>query len=252
LDRRQVSAAYSLGENMSKLSEYLARKKRLAEINAEGHDGYDWYEGQTKWPITRIIKVAFCTISAIVWVVILFRIFSMSNSEYEKMILLDEKAAAIYPERVSQVVSIYTSTEDQVDNSVLLFYPVYLEETQNMQFTARVNRKDLAPGDGQLGYTFVLRKASSMGVEYYPVSYHAKEKSFRYTFYRLCFDGVPFNMEDNDSVYTFLLFQGDYQPKMTGGDAYPATDAAFQFTILNSETYCLRTTPSKGVFETLN
>lgn len=232
---------------MSKLSEYLARRKRLQELNAEGHDGYDWYEGQTKWPITRIIKVVFCAISILVWTVILLRLCSMSGGEFEKMILLDEKAAEIYPEKVSQVLRINSSTEAQEDGSVLVFYPVYLEETQNMQFTARINRNDKPSGGGELGYTFLLRVSSSAGTKYYPLSYYLKDNSFQYSFYRLCFDGVPF---DEKSVYTFLMYCGEYNPE-TEGESHIVTDSDFHFTILNSETYCRKITPSKDVFEVL-
>ena len=68
-----------------------ARKKKY---ETEGIDGYDWNEAQPKWPITRIMNTAFGIISVIVWILILTRIFASGNSEYEKMILLNEKAAA--------------------------------------------------------------------------------------------------------------------------------------------------------------
>ncbi len=230
---------------MHKFSIKLAAKK--SKYDEEGLDGYDWYEGQTKWPLTRIIKVVFCTISVLVWAVILFRIYSSSNGEFEKMILLNDRAAPIYYETHTPVVRINSSTENQEDNAALTYYPIYLPETENLQFTVRINRNHLPPGKGETGYTFILRAVSGEETTYYPLSYYEKEKTFQYTFFRLCFEGVKW---DDKGVYTFLLFQGDYEA-LQGDQPYPVTDSKYHFVIKNSETYCRETTPKQDVFRLL-
>ncbi len=225
----------------------LKRKQRAHQkrINEEGHDGYDWYEGQPKWPMTRIVEVAFTVISVIIWAIILFRIFSSSDAQYEKMILLNEEAQKIYPLEQSEVLRIHSSTAEQEDGSVMVYYPVYLKETQNLQFTARVRRRALPPGTGETGYTFILRESGSQGDVYYPLSYHSQKKNISYTFFRLCFEGVELK---EDHVYTFLVFDADYTAKEESSP-YPVTESRFWFTIYNPDTYCNMTVPKKNVYE---
>ncbi len=226
----------------------IQKRKRRAEIkriNEEGHDGYDWYEGQTKWPVTRIVEVSFAVISVLVWAIILFRIFTSGNAEYEKMILLNDKAAEIYPNQVSQVMRIHSSTEDQEDGSVLVYYPVYLEEVDNLQFTARVRRRAFPPGEGETGYTFVLRESGNEGTTFYPLSYYAMEKNISYTFFRLCFEGVEWK---EDCVYTFLVFDGGYE-SADSEDPYPVTASRFRFTVYNTSTYTNQITPKKSIYQ---
>ncbi|MBE6712792.1 MAG: hypothetical protein E7580_04645 [Ruminococcaceae bacterium] len=220
-------------------------KERKKKYVTEGIDGYDWDESQPKWPITRIMNTAFCIISIIVWVLILTRIFASGNSEYEKMILLNDKAAAVYPEKTQQVLRINSANKKDASGGVLVHYPVYLEEVENLQLTVRINHRTLKPGSGKLGYTFVIRESSGEEVRFYPLSYHSIEKQFQYRFYRLCFEGVKL---DPEKVYTLLLYRGDVKP--TDG-AYPAEKADFRFTVLNSETYCNTVTPKKSVYEKL-
>ncbi len=217
-----------------------ARKKKY---ETEGVDGYDWNEAQPKWPITRIMNTAFGIISVIVWILILSRIFASGNSEYEKMILLNDRAAAVYPYSCQQVLRINSAIDKDVDGGVIIQYPVYLEEVDNLQLTARINRRTLKAGSGKMGYTFVLRESGGEESRFYTVSYHSAEKQFQYTFFRLCFEGVEL---DRDKVYTLLVYQGDFAP--TDG-TYPADQADFRFTVLNSDTYCNTVTPKKSAFE---
>ena len=109
-----------------------ARKKKY---ETEGIDGYDWNEAQPKWPITRIMNTAFGIISVIVWILILTRIFASGNSEYEKMILLNEKAAAVYPGECREVLRINSAIDEDAKGGVIVQYPVYLEKTENFQLT---------------------------------------------------------------------------------------------------------------------
>lgn len=228
---------------MQKFSIKLAAKK--SKYDEEGLDGYDWYEGQTRWPMTRIIKVVFCTISVLVWILILFRIFSSSNAEFEKMILLNDRAAEIYLDTKEQVLRINSSTEDSESDSVLLYYPVYLPETENLQFTARINRNNLPPAEGETGYTFILRATFGEETRYYPLSYYEKDRRFQYTFFRLCFEGVEWQ---EDASYTFLLYSGIHEAK-EGDTPYSVNDAKYHFVIKNSETYCREITPSKDTYQ---
>ncbi|MBR2615311.1 MAG: hypothetical protein IKC69_01370 [Clostridia bacterium] len=227
---------------MKKLSFSRLFSRRKSPYDEEGLDGYDWYEGQTRWPLTRIMEVSFGIISVIVWVIILFRIFTSGDAEYEKMVLLNDAAAEHYP---AEVMRIHASTEGQEDGSVLVYYPVYLEKTENLQLTARVRRRALPPGEGELGYTFVLRKSSEEGDLFYNVSYHSMKKNISYNFYRLCFEGVEW---DEDAVYTFLVFDEGYASS-SSQEPYPSTEARFRFTVYNSDTYVAPTIPSDGVFK---
>ncbi|MBR2634596.1 MAG: hypothetical protein IKD31_03340 [Clostridia bacterium] len=223
---------------------FTKRKRKPSPYDEEGLDGFDWYEGQTRWPLHRILETAFGIISAIVFAVIFFRIFSSGNSEFEEMILLNERAAAVYTPGESQVVRIHPNTSDQEDDSAFLYYPVYLEETENLQFTARVRQSKIPKGKSEAGYTFVVRETSEGETRYYELSYFEDESRFGYTFYRLCFEGVEM---DFGGVYTFLIFRDDYVPEE---GVYEAGDAEFTFTLLNSETYYHSTVPKRDIFKT--
>lgn len=218
-------------------------QKRKSEYDEEGHDGYDWYEGQTRWPMTRIVEVAFAIISVLVWGIILFRIFSSGNAEYEKMILLNEAAAEHYP---AQVQRIHSSTEGQEDGNVMIYYPVYLEETENLQFTARVNTRNLIPGSGEEGYLFLLRESYEGQDTYHELSYFSMDQSAAYRFYRLCFEGVELNQ---DAIYTFLVFKEGYEAPPESELPYPASDALFQFTVCNSDTYVSASIPEEKIYK---
>lgn len=233
---------------MDKFLKWRAEKKRICEINAEGWDGYDWNENQPKWPLTRILKVIFYTIAALVWAIILFRIFTSGNNEYEKMILLNDRAAEIYPTQSTEVLRIHSATDKQEDGSVLIYYPVYLPETDNLQLTARVNTRTRPAGDGEVGYQFVLKETSEGETKYYPLSYYAVDKTFQYRFYRLCFEGVEWK---ENGTYTFFLFNEDYSPQ-TGEHPYPASKAEFNFVIRNSETYCNITSIDEDIIRILD
>lgn len=233
---------------MNRFSKWLAEKKRLREINAEGIDGYDWDENQPKWPLTRIFKVVFNTLAVLVWAIILIRIFTSGNDEYEKMILLNDAAAATYPTEVSQVLRIHSATDEQEDGSVLIYYPTYLAEAKNLQFTARVNTRTRPAGDGEVGYTFILRETADGKTSYHSLSYHVMDKSFQYRFYRLCFEGVEWK---ENASYTFLVFDEDYVPQ-TGEHPYPASKAGFTFVIRSADTYCNLTTPDPEIFYKLS
>jgi len=236
----------------SLLKKFLARPKKKSRYEEEGLDGYDWYEGQPKWPLRRIANLIISCISIFVWAIILIRLITSANGEFEKMILLDEKAASIYPQEVAQVVRIHSMTDEDDDGSVLVYYPVYLEETGNLQFTARVNRRHHPRGEGEVGYRFLVRESGKdenkeTENRYYELSYFTKKDQFGYTFFRLCFDGVEF---DETKVYTVLMFAEDFVPE-TGDNPYPVSSSRFHFTLYNSETYVAKTTPKESIFEVL-
>ena len=233
--------------NTRAMLEKRQRAKHAKWVNEEGLDGFDWYEGQPKWPLTRIVDVAFAVIAVFVWAVILFRIFSSQNAEFEKMILLNENARQFYTAEESEVLRIHSSTADQEDGSVLVYYPVYLEEADNFQFTARVRRKAIPPGKGETGYTFILRESGSEGDRYFNLSYFCQERNFSYTYFRLCFEGVELK---EDCVYTFLVFDGGYEPT-DESSPYPVTESRFHFTLYNSDTYTNKTAPKTDVFKDL-
>lgn len=210
----------------------------------EGIDGYDWNEAQPKWPLSRVMNTVLVVGSVIVWVLILFRIFSSSNADFEKLILLNEKAAAIYPQKETEVLRIHPSASEDAEGSVILSYPIYLEEAKNLQFTARVNRRTLPPKGKNPGYTFVLREGGGDEVKFYPLSYYQSEKRFQYEFFRLCFEGIEL---DEKKVYTFLVYQGEV---FSEDGKYSAAKADFSFTVFNSDTYSNRITPKKSIFQT--
>ena len=226
---------------MRKFSIGLDERKKKYET--EGIDGFDWNEAQPKWPLTRIMNTAFGIISVIVWILIMTRIFSSGNSEYEKMILLNERAAAVYPGECSQVLRINSSTDKQTDGGVIVQYPVYLEQVENLQLTARVNVRTVKPGLGKVPYTFVLRESGGEETKFYTVSYESVKKQFNYRFYRICFEGVKW---EQDKVYTLLVYSGKITPE---DGNYPADNADFRFTVSNSDTYCNFVTPKQSTYK---
>ncbi len=226
---------------MRKYSLSLFAKK--SHVNDEGIDGYDWDESQPKWPVTRIINVGLGVISVIVWVLILFRIFASSGSSFEETVLLNDRAAKIYPGETRQVLRIHSDTGEDAENGVVVSFPVYLEKADNFQLTARVNRRVFSPGKGEKGYTFVLRENGDGESRYIPVSYSDSMKKFNYTFYRLCFEEVAFR---EDFSYTLLMYRGDVQPE---NGEYTPSKADFRFVVYTPETYSKHIICKEEMFE---
>ena len=216
--------------------------KKKSGVNDEGIDGFDWNEAQPKWPLARVMNVSLAVISAVVWFFILFRLFSSGGSAYEEMILLNDKAGEIYPQKVSEVLRIYPATDESAGDGAVIFYPVYLEETQNFQFTVRIHRRTFPPGEGEMGYSFLLRESRGDGAQDYTVSYYKSEKKWGDTYFRLCFEGIELSEEKG---YTLLIYPGEYEGKE---GEYPAEDAAFRFVLFRSDTFCKRITPDEDVF----
>jgi len=230
------------------LKRWIQNKLRNSEYETEGLDGYDWYEGQTKWPLTRILKVVFCTISVLVWAIILFRIFSSQNDDFEKMILLNDRAAEIYEQSEEPVIRIHSATAEQEDEAVMVYYPIYLPKVKNLQLTVRINRNFFPPEGSGSGYTFVMRVSGKDSTVYVPLTYYQSERNFQYLFFRLCFEEVEW---EENSVYTFLAFEGDYTPKENEENPYPLSESRFHFTVKNSETYCNQFLPNQKIYEKL-
>jgi hypothetical protein len=238
MKKRQKCRFFFQGEKILKKFSIWPKKKPIEE----GIDGYDWREDQPKWPVARVMNTVLAVGSVIVWVLILFRIFSSGNADFEKMILLNEKAAAIYPGKTAEVLRIHPSTSEEEDGGVILSYPIYLEEAENLQFTARINRRTLPPKGKVPGYTFILRETGGEETRFYSLSYYESEKKFQYEFFRLCFEGIEL---DENKVYTFLVYEGEVLPEE---GAFSPKDADFIFTVFNSDTYANKITPKRHVF----
>jgi len=219
--------------------------KKKSDVNAEGIDGYDWDESQPKWPLTRILKWVGAILSAVVWILVLWRIFSGTNAEFEHLILLDAKAAEKYPAVDQTVVRIYSENSgDETAETPLVDYPVYLDSAENLQLTLRINRRTFPEETGKAGYRFILRRSGEGGTFYHGLSYFSEDDSFQYRFYRLCFNGVPW---EEGSVYTLLVFPGDYEEDEE--NLYPASKALFTYTVKNEETYIKEITPKESEYE---
>ena len=219
----------------------LSQHSRKSHVNDEGIDGFDWNEAQPKWPAVRILNTTLGVLSIIVWIILLFRLFASGNAKFEKMILLDDNAQKSYPAE-EQVLRIHSNTDEEGKSGLVVYYPVYLEKAENFQLTAKINRRVLKPGKGDLGYTFILRESGGEETKFYPLSYENSQRKFNYTFFRLCFNGVKL---DQKKVYTLLVYCGE---KDAESGEYSAKDADFSFTLLNSDTYCNMITPDKDVF----
>ena len=219
--------------------------KKKSNVNAEGLDGYDWDESQPKWPLSRLLKVSLTVISVVVWILVLWRIFSGTNADFEHLILLDAKAAQQYPAADSSVVRMYSENSGDEDaEAPLVDYPVYLDSAENFQLTLRINRRTFPEAKGEAEYRFVLRRAAEEGTFYHALSYSTAENSFQYRFYRLCFNGVPW---EEGSVYTLLVFAGDFEGEEE--NPYPASEAYFTYTVKNADTYIKEITPKESEYE---
>ena len=209
--------------------------KKKKTVWDESIDGYDWYEGQPKWRPMRIAGAVFCAISALVWGIILFRIFSAQDRSYENMILLNQRAAAIYPEQTAQVLRIVPATAGEPDPAVMIYTPTYLAEAENFQLTVRLRTKLFpAPSDTlPAGYRFVLRERGEETRDF-PLSYFQLQKRFGYAFYRLAFETVSFSEEKE---YVLLIYS-----------AASDQDPAFSSVLYDAASYAHTTTPQKSAF----
>lgn len=225
----------------------MGLKSKREDVNAEGIDGFDWDETQPKWPLTRILKLVLVSISVLVWVLILFRIFAAQDHRFEKMVLLDEEAQAQYSQ-TSEALRIYPETGSEETGEVAIFYPVYLEKTENLQFTARINRRTLPKGKSDLGYTFILRETLDNDTRYYFLSYSKKDSRFQYDFFRLAFEGIYLR---ENAVYTFLVFSDEYEADLFSDYNVSADQALYSFVLRSKDTYCKMISLSDATLETV-
>ncbi len=208
-------------------------------IEEEGLDGYDYYEGQPKWPLRRVIKTILYGISAVVYAILLIRIATSCNSAYQNMILLNDKAAELYYYgNGGTVLRVDFATEENEEGSVIPQGAVYLADCENFQLTLKIRKKHLPPSSEGCGYDLELRGLFGEETKVFPVSYEIFEDRFGYRYVRAAFEGVE--LDSAEELVIRLYQKGD------------STQPLFSYQVYTGDTYCKKITPGKSEYQLLD
>ena len=211
-------------------------KKKKEE---EGLDGYDWYEGQPKWPMRRILGVLVLSISIFMYVFLFFRFCTAFSGGFGEVILLTGESAAVYPEKCDSVRRFYPATREDEDGAVQVQYVVALEETDAFQLTLKVKKSAYPPAKEGAGYRVVLRWDKEGETRFVELADFVRQDNFGYRYLRCLFDGVP---DAADATLTLLVC-----PATVTGD--PAlSDAFYTATVGGSGVTSAVVTPKPDVF----
>ena len=166
-------------------------KKKRSKWEEEGLDGYDWYEGQPRWPLRRIIGVIAIAISIFMYAFLFYRFFTAFSGGFGDLILLAGKSANVYPSENAVVRRFYPETKEDEDGSVQVQFTAALETTDCFQTSFKINKKTHPPaGDGP-GYTVALRWDLDGETRILPLVYYEMRDHFQYRYFACVFENVP-------------------------------------------------------------
>ncbi len=197
------------------------KRKKPSVWEEEGRDGYDWYEGQTKWPLRRILGIAVVAISAFIYLFLFYRFFTSFSGGFGDVILLTEKAAAVYPSETASVRRFYPTTAADDDGSVQIIFTAALEETDTFQCTLKINRNAHPPASSGIGWSVFLRWDRDGETRILSPAAFRKKDFFQYRHLICSFEDVP---DAEHATLTLLLCpQGTVEEPSFSDAFYTAT-----------------------------
>lgn len=169
----------------------MEKKKKLSKWEEEGLDGYDWYEGQPKWPLRRIIGAVVIAISAFIYAFLIFRFITAFSGGFDDMILLSGKSAEVYPSENAVVRRFYPETSEEDDGRVQIQFVAALETTEAFQCTFKINKNSYPPAGDGVGYAIELRWDLDGQTRYLPLTEYKTRDHFQYRDIICFFENVP-------------------------------------------------------------
>lgn len=194
----------------------------------EGLDGYEWYEGQPKWPLRRILGTVVAAISIFIYALLFFRFCTAFSGGFGEQILLAGNSRELYPAE-GVVRRFYPETGEDEDGTVQVQYVVALEDTDHFQFTLKIRKKAHTPAGENPGYRVILRRDRDGETSYHEMSFFRSVDSYGYRYIRCGFDGIE---DAENSTLTLLVYPGDYR-----GESFSAGDAVYTATLGGSGVY---------------
>ncbi|MBP5288304.1 MAG: hypothetical protein J6Z79_00340 [Clostridia bacterium] len=182
------------------------KKKKPGKWEEEGLDGYDWYEGQPKWPLRRIIGVAAVGISVFIYVFLFFRFCTAFSGGFGDTVYLTGKSTSVYPAQETSIRRFYPETRADDDGSVQLIFTAALEKTDSFQCTVKINRNARAPGKEDCGYKIALRWDRDGETHLIPLADFQMKDVFQYRHLACLFEDVP---DAEKATLTFLICPAD-------------------------------------------
>ena len=191
----------------------------MSKWDEEGLDGYDWYEGQPKWPLRRIIGVAAVAISVFIYLFLFFRFFTFFTGGWGDSILLNAESAAVYPSDSVRVLKFKPDTTEDDDATVVLENVVALEATDCFQCTLQINKNSHAPGAEDPGYLIALHwNKEGEGSRFIPLAAYRIKDHFQYRDLICLFEDVP---DADSATMTLLICSADTAfSKVSFSDAF--------------------------------
>ncbi|MBQ3865978.1 MAG: hypothetical protein II776_03670 [Clostridia bacterium] len=210
--------------------------KKQAE---EGLDGYDWYEGQPKWPLRRVVGTAVAAISVFIYVFLFFRFCTAFSGGVGEVIFLTGESARVYPSENAVVRRFYPATGEEDDGTVQVQYVVALEDTEDFQLTLKIRKKAHPPAGEEPGYRVVLRRDLDGETRFFEAADCRVKDSFGYRYLVPTFHGVS---DAEHATLTILLLPG-------GDDGEPTLSrASFSAVVGGSSVYSARVYPKDDAF----
>ena len=189
------------------------------------------YDPEKKWPASRILKYCFYGICFLVYALLMIRIIAACDAGMGKTILLNEKAAALYPG--GEVIRVDFPTDEIEEGSVFPQYAVYLKDAKIFQLTLKIRKSRFEPYTDGCGYRVELRGLFGEETETFPLSDYTVQDRFGYRYLRVSFDGV-----DMDAADELVIVVYDSTGK-----------AALSHQVYSPEIYCKSITPNEDEFE---
>ncbi len=211
----------------------------MKKRDEEGIDGYDWYEGQPKWPLRRILGIVVLGISIFMYVFLFFRFCTAFSGGFGEIILLTGESAGIYPEKCATVRRFYPATKEDEDGTVQVQYVVALEETDGFQLTLKIKKSAHRPAGDGAGYRIVLRWDKEGETRFAELADYVRQDSGGYRYIRCLFDGVT---DAENATLTVLVCPADVSGEPS------LTDAFYSATVGGSSVYSVEVTPKREVF----
>ncbi len=189
------------------------------------------YDPEKKSLASRIFKYSMYGVSLLVYVLLLIRIIAACDGGVASKIILNEKAAALYPG--GEVIRVDFPTDEITDGAAFPQNAVYLKDAKVFQLTLKIRTKLLPPSSEGCGYRVELKGLYGEEERVFPLSDHTVRDRFGYRYLRVSFNGVELEGAD-ELVIRLVTAEGK---------------TALSHQVYTPEIYCKSITPDPDDFE---
>lgn len=211
------------------------------QVQEEGLDGYDYYEGQPKWPLRRIVRVTFTVLAALVYLLLFLRWFQSCDADIGEKILLDAASSRIYPAD-GKVIRFDFATPESGSGEVQYSFATALPDAEVFQVTVKIKERAFPPEGEGAGYRFSLVKSGEEENTFFPTAMQSEER-MGYRTFRLSFSGV--RLSESDSLTLHTAPGSVSEDKMRTA---PRQNSRFSWVVVSPDTYSTPIRPAEKDF----